>query len=162
MKKCSIQSARSACWNQVETVPAAQSCWSCKRQFFFFFFKCKSLRYVLDLYRVIFALGVSMTLLNAPLEWLSLGFEWKWMLLFEDVQQGVFYSTLFCFWIIFCGEHLMVSTFFYFPPHFSIHSSLNLLNNKPFRTKVRGIVCQRTGGRSGWWCSALLCSSYLT
>lgn len=51
-----------------------------------------------------------MTFLNVPVEWLSLGFEWTWMLLFEDVQQGVFYSTLFCFWIIFCGEHLMVST----------------------------------------------------
>ncbi|KAK2907450.1 hypothetical protein Q8A73_008523 [Channa argus] len=57
--------------------------------------------------KVIFALGVSMTFLNVPVEWLSLGFEWTWMLLFEDVRQGVFYSTLFCFWIIFCGEHLM-------------------------------------------------------
>ncbi|XP_026160399.1 protein wntless homolog [Mastacembelus armatus] len=55
----------------------------------------------------IFALGISMTLLNVPLEWLSLGFEWTWMLLFEDMRQGVFYSTLFCFWIIFCGEHLL-------------------------------------------------------
>ncbi|KAM7012161.1 protein wntless homolog [Tautogolabrus adspersus] len=57
--------------------------------------------------KVIFALGISMTFLNVPVEWLSLGFEWTWMLLYEDVQQGVFYSTLFCFWIIFCGEHLM-------------------------------------------------------
>ncbi|XP_030289929.1 protein wntless homolog [Sparus aurata] len=57
--------------------------------------------------RAIFALGVSMMILNVPVEWLSLGSEWTWMLLFEDVQQGVFYSTLFCFWIIFCGEHLM-------------------------------------------------------
>ncbi|XP_034438605.1 protein wntless homolog isoform X2 [Hippoglossus hippoglossus] len=57
--------------------------------------------------KVIFALGVSMTFLNVPVEWLSLGFEWTWMLLFEDVQQGVFYATLFCFWVIFCGEHLM-------------------------------------------------------
>ncbi|XP_051233617.1 protein wntless homolog isoform X4 [Dicentrarchus labrax] len=57
--------------------------------------------------RVIFALGISMTFLNVPVEWLSLGFEWTWILLFEDVQQGAFYSALFCFWIIFCGEHLM-------------------------------------------------------
>ncbi|XP_060934664.1 protein wntless homolog [Limanda limanda] len=57
--------------------------------------------------KVIFALGVSMTFLNVPVEWLSLGFEWTWMLLFEDVQQGIFYATLFCFWVIFCGEHLM-------------------------------------------------------
>ncbi|XP_029905676.1 protein wntless homolog isoform X1 [Myripristis murdjan] len=57
--------------------------------------------------KMIFALGISMTFLNVPVEWLSLGFEWTWMLLFEDFQQGVFYATLFCFWIIFCGEHLM-------------------------------------------------------
>ncbi|KAK2836008.1 hypothetical protein Q5P01_016492 [Channa striata] len=57
--------------------------------------------------KVIFALGVSMTFLNVPVEWLSLCFEWTWMLLFEDLRQGVFFSTLFCFWIIFCGEHLM-------------------------------------------------------
>nr|XP_020487773.1 protein wntless homolog [Labrus bergylta] len=57
--------------------------------------------------KVIVALGISMTFLNVPVEWLSLGFEWTWMLLYEDVQQGVFYSALFCFWIIFCGEHLM-------------------------------------------------------
>lgn len=61
------------------------------------------------MFRMIFALGISMMFLNVPVEWLSLGFEWTWMLLFEDVQQGVFYATLFCFWIIFCGEHLMVS-----------------------------------------------------
>lgn len=60
---------------------------------------------------MIFTLGVSMTMLDLPVEWLSLGFEWTWMLLFEDVQQGVFYSVLFCFWIIFCGEHLMVTAF---------------------------------------------------
>uniref|UniRef100_A0A3B4ZVC8 Protein wntless homolog n=1 Tax=Stegastes partitus TaxID=144197 RepID=A0A3B4ZVC8_9TELE len=57
--------------------------------------------------KVIFALGVSMTFLNVPVEWLSLGFEWTWMLLLEDAQQGAFYSALFCFWIVFCGEHLM-------------------------------------------------------
>lgn len=54
-----------------------------------------------------------MTLLNVPAEWLSLGFEWTWMLLLEDAQQGAFYSTLFCFWVIFCGEHLMVSTLYF-------------------------------------------------
>ncbi|KAM9849299.1 protein wntless homolog [Aulostomus maculatus] len=57
--------------------------------------------------KLIFALGISMSFLNVPVEWLSLGFDWMWILLFEDIQQGVFYSTLFCFWIIFCGEHLM-------------------------------------------------------
>ncbi|XP_031613710.1 protein wntless homolog [Oreochromis aureus] len=57
--------------------------------------------------KVIFALGLSMAFLDMPVEWLSTGFEWTWMLLFEDAQQGALYSILFCFWIIFCGEHLM-------------------------------------------------------
>ena len=99
-----ILSARSAWQNQVNTLPAAYSYLSFKSD-------CKSSQcvFVLDLLRMIFALGISMTFLNVPVEWLSLGFEWTWMLLFQDIRQGIFYSTLFCFWIIFCGEHLMVS-----------------------------------------------------
>lgn len=40
--------------------------------------------------------------------------------------------------------------------------SFFFLNNKSLRTTARGIVFQRTGGRSGSWCSAHLFSSYLT
>ncbi|XP_075878622.1 protein wntless homolog isoform X2 [Nelusetta ayraudi] len=57
--------------------------------------------------QAILALGVSTVMLDLPAEWLSLVLERTWMLLFVDVQQGVFYGALFCFWIIFCGEHLM-------------------------------------------------------
>ncbi len=121
---------------------------------------------VFVLHRVIFALGISMTLLNVPVEFLSLGFEWTWMLLFEDVQQGVFYSTLFCFWIIFCGEHLLVSTFSLFPHCTFLNTFSPVMQfcstTKSLRTKVGGIGSQRTGGRSGWWCSAHLFSSFLT
>lgn len=119
-------------------------------------------------HRSIFALGVSMTFLNVPVEWISLGCEWTWMLLFEDVQQGVFYSSLFCFWIIFCGEHLMVRTFcwsVFLTVLFILSCKIFFsfyLNNKSLRTTARGIVSRRTGGRSGSWCSAHLFSSYLT
>uniref|UniRef100_A0A8C6P4Q8 Wnt ligand secretion mediator n=1 Tax=Nothobranchius furzeri TaxID=105023 RepID=A0A8C6P4Q8_NOTFU len=58
--------------------------------------------------KVIFALGISMTFINIPVEWFSVGFNWTWMLLFGDIRQGIFYSMLLSFWIIFCGEHLMV------------------------------------------------------
>uniref|UniRef100_A0A3B4UCL5 Wnt ligand secretion mediator n=1 Tax=Seriola dumerili TaxID=41447 RepID=A0A3B4UCL5_SERDU len=57
--------------------------------------------------KVIFALGISMTFINIPVEWFSIGFNWTWMLLFGDIRQGIFYSMLLSFWIIFCGEHLM-------------------------------------------------------
>ncbi|XP_037537422.1 protein wntless homolog [Nematolebias whitei] len=60
--------------------------------------------------KVIFALGISMTFINMPVEWFSVGFNWTWMLLFGDIRQGIFYSMLLSFWIIFCGEHLMDQT----------------------------------------------------
>uniref|UniRef100_A0A8C2F8D1 Wnt ligand secretion mediator n=1 Tax=Cyprinus carpio TaxID=7962 RepID=A0A8C2F8D1_CYPCA len=60
--------------------------------------------------KIIFALGISMTFTNIPVEWLSVGFNWTWMLLFSDIRQGIFYSMLLSFWIIFCGEHLMDQT----------------------------------------------------
>ncbi|XP_040911808.1 protein wntless homolog isoform X1 [Toxotes jaculatrix] len=62
--------------------------------------------------KVIFALGISMTFINIPVEWFSIGFNWTWMLLFGDIRQGIFYSMLLSFWIIFCGEHLMDTQFF--------------------------------------------------
>ncbi|XP_051261905.1 protein wntless homolog isoform X2 [Dicentrarchus labrax] len=62
--------------------------------------------------KVILALGISMTFINIPVEWFSVGFNWTWMLLFGDIRQGIFYSMLLSFWIIFCGEHLMEMQFF--------------------------------------------------
>ncbi|XP_047446048.1 protein wntless homolog isoform X2 [Mugil cephalus] len=62
--------------------------------------------------KVILALGISMTFINIPVEWFSVGFNWTWMLLFGDIRQGIFYSMLLSFWIIFCGEHLMETEFF--------------------------------------------------
>lgn len=71
---------------------------------FYFYNVCVS-------FRVILALGISMTFINIPVEWFSIGFNWTWMLLFGDIRQGIFYSMLLSFWIIFCGEHLMVQAF---------------------------------------------------
>lgn len=70
--------------------------------------------YTLFSFRVIFALGISMTFINIPVEWFSVGFDWTWMLLFGDIRQGIFYAMLLSFWIIFCGEHLMVGANFSF------------------------------------------------
>ncbi|XP_030061611.1 protein wntless homolog [Microcaecilia unicolor] len=57
--------------------------------------------------KIIFALGISMTFINIPVEWFSIGFNWTWMLLFGDIRQGIFYAMLLSFWIVFCGEHMM-------------------------------------------------------
>lgn len=76
--------------------------------------------------RTLFAVGLSAILLDCkinkqnsnnllnalnilvPIEWLSFFVNLKWMLLFTDIRQGIFYVTLFTFWIIFCGEHFIV------------------------------------------------------
>ncbi|KAK9497116.1 hypothetical protein O3M35_004492 [Rhynocoris fuscipes] len=51
----------------------------------------------------------SLTFLNLPLELLTLYFELPFMLLLTDIRQGIFYSTLLSFWLVFAGEHLMES-----------------------------------------------------
>ncbi|KAJ1519503.1 hypothetical protein ONE63_004788 [Megalurothrips usitatus] len=58
-------------------------------------------------YMLIF-LGGALTLLNAPLEYLTLYFDMPFMLLLGDIKQGIFYSALLSFWLVFAGEHMMV------------------------------------------------------
>lgn len=57
--------------------------------------------------RTLIAVGAALSLLNVPLEWLSLSFYMPYMMLLSDIRQGLFYSVLLSFWIIFAGEHLM-------------------------------------------------------
>ncbi|XP_071547630.1 protein wntless isoform X2 [Panulirus ornatus] len=52
-------------------------------------------------------LGAALTLLNCPLEYLTLAFDCPWMTVVSDVRQGLFYASLLSFWLIFTGEHLM-------------------------------------------------------
>lgn len=58
-------------------------------------------------YMLIF-LGVALSILNAPLEFLTLFFEMPFMLLLCDIRQGIFYAALLSFWLVFAGEHLMI------------------------------------------------------
>ncbi|XP_058806011.1 protein wntless isoform X2 [Phymastichus coffea] len=57
---------------------------------------------------VLLGLGCALSFLNMPLEYLTLAFDMPFMLLLEDIRQGVFYASLLSFWFIFAGEHLMV------------------------------------------------------
>ncbi|XP_051162661.1 protein wntless [Leptopilina boulardi] len=57
---------------------------------------------------MLLTLGISLTFLNAPLEYFTLVFDMPFMLLLEDIRQGIFYATLLSFWLIFASEHLMI------------------------------------------------------
>lgn len=48
-------------------------------------------------------------IISVPLEILTLYFELPFMLFFTDIRQGIFYASLLSFWLVFSGEHLMVS-----------------------------------------------------
>ena len=43
-----------------------------------------------------------------PFEYLTLYFEMKFMLLFSDIRQGIFYAMLCSFWLVFAGEHMLI------------------------------------------------------
>ncbi|CAD7094053.1 unnamed protein product [Hermetia illucens] len=53
-------------------------------------------------------LGLALTFLNMPLEYLTLAFDMPFMLLLSDIRQGVFYATLLSFWLVFAGEHMLI------------------------------------------------------
>ena len=57
--------------------------------------------------KMLLALGFSLTLLNLPMEYLTLSFDMPWINLFNDIKQGVFYVMLMVFWLVFAGEHLI-------------------------------------------------------
>lgn len=59
--------------------------------------------------KMLLFLGITLTLLNTPLEYLTLMFDMPYMLILGDIKQGIFYGALLSFWLIFAGEHLMIN-----------------------------------------------------
>ncbi|BFZ00080.1 hypothetical protein BsWGS_03119 [Bradybaena similaris] len=57
--------------------------------------------------RTLFALGVILSIMNCPIEWLTLVINMPFMMLLNDIRDGAFYAMLLSFWIIFVGEHML-------------------------------------------------------
>ena len=54
------------------------------------------------------SLGGTLAFLDLPMEYLTLYFDMPYMLLLNDIRQGVFYAMLLSFWLIFACEHMLV------------------------------------------------------
>ncbi|XP_005098548.1 protein wntless homolog [Aplysia californica] len=57
--------------------------------------------------RTLFSLGIILSIMNCPIEWLTLVVSMPFMTLLNDIRDGAFYAMLFSFWLIFVGEHMM-------------------------------------------------------
>lgn len=58
--------------------------------------------------KMLLSLGIALSALNLPIEYLTLHFDMPFMLLLGDIRQGVFYAMLFSFWLVFAGEHMLI------------------------------------------------------
>nr|NVI79987.1 wntless [Cucujiformia] len=57
---------------------------------------------------MLMGLGGTLAFLDIPVEYLSLFYDMPYMLLLSDIRQGVFYSMLLSFWLVFAGEHMLI------------------------------------------------------
>lgn len=57
---------------------------------------------------MLISLSGALLFLDLPLEYFTLYFDMPFMLLLNDIRQGVFYAVLLSFWLVFAGEHMLI------------------------------------------------------
>jgi len=67
----------------------------------------KLMRDISLLEKTLILLGIAISQLNVPIEFLSLWLDLPFMNFLSDIRQGILYCSLLCFWCIFIGEHLL-------------------------------------------------------
>ncbi|CAF3221300.1 unnamed protein product [Rotaria socialis] len=60
-----------------------------------------------NLDKLIFLLGLSACILNAPIEWLTLVMPFNGFQIYSEIRQGFFLTVLLTFWLFFAGEHVV-------------------------------------------------------
>ena len=90
-------------------------------------------------------LNLVLYLSAVPVEVFSLWLYMPFLLVFTDIRQGLFYSTLLCFWVIFAGEHLMVTN--YRPTDSSLDYHIIVFASR-VRTRSIATVWRVTGNSS--------------
>ncbi|CAF1068021.1 unnamed protein product [Adineta steineri] len=58
-----------------------------------------------NLDKLLFLLGLSACILNAPVEWLTLIMPFNGFQIYSEIRQGFFLTVLLTFWLFFAGEH---------------------------------------------------------
>ncbi|CAF2929790.1 unnamed protein product [Rotaria sp. Silwood2] len=60
-----------------------------------------------NLDKLLFLLGLSTCILNAPVEWLTLVIPFSGFQIYSEIRQGFFLTVLLTFWLFFAGEHVI-------------------------------------------------------
>ncbi|CAF1221067.1 unnamed protein product [Rotaria sordida] len=60
-----------------------------------------------NLDKLLFLLGLSACILNAPVEWLTLIIPFNGFQIYSEIRQGFFLTVLLTFWLFFAGEHII-------------------------------------------------------
>ncbi|ESP00710.1 hypothetical protein LOTGIDRAFT_112226 [Lottia gigantea] len=90
--------------------------------------------------RTLLTLGIVLSIMNFPVEWLTLWFNLPWMSILSDIRQGAFYATLLSFWMIFAGEHMVDNSVPLTHSYFFFQDSTQKNNPKSYWKSVTSVV----------------------